>query len=100
MIVSKISTPPRVPAVWLTSSWTSANWRLVRYSDRTGTKAVENAPSANKRLKKLGILKATKKASAPPPAPKYWATTTSRTIPSTRDNKVKKLTMLVERINP
>ena len=33
--------------------------------------ACENAPSANKRLKKLGILKATKKASALADAPKY-----------------------------
>ena len=37
--------------------------------EKIGIKAAENAPSANKRLKKLGSLKATKKTSAITPAP-------------------------------
>ena len=37
--------------------------------EKIGINAAENAPSANKRLKKLGSLKATKKTSAITPAP-------------------------------
>ena len=37
--------------------------------EKIGTNAAENAPSANKRLKKFGSLKATKKTSAIKPAP-------------------------------
>jgi hypothetical protein len=36
----------------------------------TGTKDCENAPSANRRRRKFGILKATRKASMSVPAPK------------------------------
>src|SRR5690554_4747128 len=49
---------------------------------------------------KLGILKATKKASAPLPAPNRVATTTSRTSPMTRDSMVMALTTTPERIRP
>ena len=58
-----------------------------------GTKACENAPSANIRRNKLGKRNATKKASVAIPAPKPWAMTKSRTKPSTRDNKVMPLTV-------
>jgi hypothetical protein len=51
----------------------------VRYSDSTGTKACENAPSANSRRRKFGMRNATKKASAAGPAPKLVAITVSRT---------------------
>jgi len=56
--------PISVPLTRLTSSRTSSKLRWERYSDNTGTNAWENAPSANRRRRKLGILKATKNASA------------------------------------
>ena len=65
-------------------------------SARTGIKACENAPSAKSRLKKLGILKATKKTSAPKPAPNILAMTISLTKPSIRDKKVITLTTAVD----
>ena len=61
-------------------------------SDSTGTKASEKDPSANRRRMKLGILKATKKASAPLPAPSSDAMVTSRASPSTRDSIAEFLT--------
>src|SRR5690606_41741618 len=69
-----------------------------RYSLRNGAEAAENAPTANRRRKKLGILKATENGSAR--APKYCATTTSRITPSTRLSKVIRLTMDDERSKP
>ena len=70
---------PSVPRVWATRSRTSAGSRVVRYSDSTGTKACEKAPSANSRRRKFGMRKATKNASAAGPAPKVVAMTVSRT---------------------
>src|SRR5918996_149464 len=49
-----------------------------------GTNPALNAPSANKRRRKLGSLKATKKASASGPAPSSAAIMMSRTKPSRR----------------
>ncbi len=46
---------------------------------RTGTNAWESAPSANSRRSRLGMRKATKKASVAGPAPKARAITKSRT---------------------
>src|SRR5690606_30945312 len=57
-------------------------------AESTGTKAWEKAPSANRRRRKLGILKATKKASAAGPSPNREANTMSRTRPRIRDRKV------------
>jgi hypothetical protein len=54
-----------------------------------GTKAVVNAPSANKERNKFGSLNETKKASAIIPAPKKLAKIISRKKPVMRDNKVK-----------
>ncbi|OPZ59737.1 MAG: hypothetical protein BWY87_00852 [Deltaproteobacteria bacterium ADurb.Bin510] len=51
---------------------------------KTGTKATLTAPSAMKRLSRLGRRKATKKASARPLAPRIQAVTMSRTRPSMR----------------
>ena len=63
--------------------------RFFRYSESTGTKAWENAPSANqRRRRKLGILKATKKASAAGPSPNTAAKTISRASPSIREINV------------
>jgi hypothetical protein len=66
--------------------------RVFLYSARMGTKACENAPSANNRRSRLGMRKATKKASVSMPAPKIRAIITSRTKPRTRDIKVMLLT--------
>jgi hypothetical protein len=49
----------------------------VNLSLKKGTKADDNAPSAKKALKRLGIAKATKNTSVTLDAPKKAATTTS-----------------------
>ena len=48
----------------------SSRPRLVRYSVNTGIKETVSAPSARSRRSRLGMRKATKKASAASPAPK------------------------------
>jgi hypothetical protein len=53
-----------------------------------GTKACENAPSANRRRNRLGIRKATWKASVVALAPKAEATSSSRIKPVMRDASV------------
>ena len=68
--VTTSSTPPRVPAVRAISSFSSAWLRFSLISVNTGTKAVENEPSANSRRMKLGMRKATKNASVIAFAPK------------------------------
>jgi hypothetical protein len=73
-----------IPTNFLASSCPA----FVRYSVRTGTKAEDIAPSANNSLKRLGILKATKKVSAVPVAPKIPARSMSFTYPRTRLIKV------------
>ena len=62
--------------------------RFVRYSVKTGINATLKEPSAKSLLKRLGILKATKKASEASPAPKNQAITTSLMKPKMRLNKV------------
>lgn len=54
-----------------------------------GTKAALNAPSANRRRKRLGNLKATKNASATVPAPTNPAIRMSRAKPVIRLSMVK-----------
>ncbi len=76
-----------------TSSLVSESPRRVLYSERTGTKACENAPSANRRRSRLGMRKATKKASVARPAPNSLAITTSRMNPRMRDTSVMLLTV-------
>eukprot|EP00919_Chromeraceae_sp_WS-2016_P023889 GHVR01056681.1.p1 GENE.GHVR01056681.1~~GHVR01056681.1.p1 ORF type:complete len:155 (+),score=7.09 GHVR01056681.1:136-600(+) len=98
--VTSNNTPPSAPAVRSINSFTDSVLPFSLYSDNTGTKACENAPSANKRRKKLGILKATKKQSALLLAPKKIAITTSRIKPNTRDNSVITLTNKLERNKP
>src|SRR5688572_9663855 len=73
------------------------SWR-VRYSDNTGTNACEKAPSANKRRRKFGILKATKNASAAAPSPNIAAKTVSLTRPRIRENNVA-LEVTIEDLN-
>ncbi|MNI45935.1 hypothetical protein D3C73_1003770 [compost metagenome] len=86
--VTSISTPPRVPAVRAISSRSSAWLRVSFTSVNTGTNAVAKEPSANSRRRKLGILKATQKASVMALVPKVEVTTWSRTRPRTRETMV------------
>ena len=67
--VNKINVNPKVPLTRPTNSLTAACVPFSLYSPKTGTKAWANAPSANNRLKKFGILNATKKTSARASAP-------------------------------
>src|SRR6185436_2103551 len=60
-------------------------------SARIGTKACENAPSANRRRSRFGILNATKKASVARLAPNSRAMKKSRAKPSTRETNVRLL---------
>ena len=66
------------------------------YSMRIGTNACEKAPSANSRLKKLGILKAIINASKAGLAPNTMASSMSRKKPSTREIIVMLATMPVD----
>ena len=70
------------------SSKASSRDFVLRYSVKTGTKAIVSEPSANRRLSRFGIRKATKKASVARPAPKKRATMTSRMKPKTRESIV------------
>jgi len=90
---------PRLPATWLTRSCNSSRLRFSLYSVKTGTKACEKAPSANRRRMKLGILNATRKASVPPDAPKIVASVISRNKPNTRESNVMPPTVIVDRSN-
>jgi hypothetical protein len=56
---------------------------------KTGIKAMVSDPSAKRRRSRLGMRKATKKASAAMPEPKRVAITISRTRPSIRLISVK-----------
>jgi len=76
---------------------TSSSDRLLRALPRMGTKAWANAPSANRRRNRLGMRKATQKASVMGPAPKARATRMSRIRPEMRDSSVKLLTVAAER---
>ena len=92
-----VITTNKQPNTRLIRICTSACNFVVLYSVRTGIKACENAPSANSRLKKFGIRKATTKVSKSLPAPKTLSRTMSRTKPKTRDNIVIALTIKVDR---
>ncbi|MBA7694017.1 hypothetical protein ES703_102617 [subsurface metagenome] len=61
---------------------------VVRYSVKTGINAMVREPSAKSRLSRLGMRRATKKASAAMPEPKRLAITISRTRPRIRLRKV------------
>ena len=64
----------------------------VKVSEKTGMNAEETAPSPSTRLCILGILKATKNASAAVEEPKAMAMKRSRINPNIRDNNVIPLT--------
>jgi len=61
---------------------------LIKYSESTGTTAALAAPSPTRSRNRLGILKATKNASAFSPVPSNLASTTSLKKPKIRDVKV------------
>ena len=86
-------------AMWLIICWTSSSLWLALVSAKIGKKACEKAPSANKRLKKFGILNATKNASVNSLAPKSLPITKSLIRPNIRDTKVIAETMLLDLIN-
>ena len=86
------STSVSAVATWSTRVLVASCPRRFLYSARIGTNACENAPSANIRRSRLGILKATKKASVIIPAPKMRAMTASRTNPRMRESRVMLLT--------
>src|SRR5687768_13122043 len=91
--VTRKRAPASVVATRSTSRRVSASPRRFLYSASTGTNACEKAPSANSRRRKLGSLKATKKASVTKPAPKTRAITRSRTKPRMREMSVMLLTV-------
>ncbi len=78
---SRASSEPPVDCVWA----------------KIGTKACENAPSANRRRSRFGRRNATEKASMSLAAPKMRAISTSRTSPVMRDTRVSPLTATVAR---
>ena len=88
---------PSVPAVRDTSSFNSACGRVSLTSVSTGTKATENEPSANRRRMKLGMRKATQKASVAAEAPNAQAIAISRNRPRMRDTRVPPLNVSSER---
>ncbi len=77
--------PPSVPATRAVKSRSSAWLRVSLTWVNTGTKAVENEPSANSRRMKFGIRNAMTKASVAALAPKTWLIAMSRAKPSTRE---------------
>ena len=90
--VTMVTKPPSVPDTLAINSRVLSGSLSALYSAKTGTKALEKAPSANKRRRKFGIRLANKKTSAATPAPSKFATTTSRTKPRIREIKVMPLT--------
>lgn len=91
------STAPRVPATRAIISRSSSGLPFSFISVSAGTKAVEKEPSANSRRMKLGMRKATQKASVAAVAPNTEAKTISRTRPRIRDTKVPPVKLRVER---
>ena len=79
------STPPSVPDTRAISSFSCTGVPFSFTSVKTGTKAVENEPSANSRRMKLGMRNATQNASVAPLAPNAALIDMSRTRPSTRE---------------
>src|SRR5690606_1802056 len=75
---------------------TSSGARVLRAWPNMGTKACENAPSANSLRSRLGMRKATQNASVRGPAPKELAISTSRARPVMRENSVKLLTVAAD----
>ena len=93
----KILTPKRVTLMIRATSVISFSvsfWPFsVKVEAKTGTNAWLKAPSANKRLNKLGIRKATLNASVKALAPKSEAMRSSLNMPVMRESSVNKETI-------
>jgi hypothetical protein len=79
--------PAIVKAIWVSFLVSSSDLCVID-SVYTGMKEMVKDPSPTKRLQRLGILKATKKASAAIPVPKKLAMTISLRKPRIRLSKV------------
>ena len=87
-IVVRPSARIAAPSTALSIVISSSRDRVSTYSLKTGTTAVESAPSASRRRNMFGMRNATKNASVTGPAPKTSATTMSRTNPRMRESSV------------
>ena len=87
-ILHQVGGGTRVPITTAIKSRACCCVPVVLVAVNTGTKACENAPSANMRRPKLGIISATRNASMPAPAPNVVASMISRTKPRTRETSV------------
>jgi hypothetical protein len=87
MVIS-VSRAVRSVKATFASSQASSCVFFFRYSVKIGTKETVSEPSARSRRRRLGMRKATKKASVAMPAPKNPATTMSRMKPKTRESMV------------
>ena len=81
---TKLSTTVANVAILLASAHAEASSPVVVFLEKTVTKAVESAPSAKRSRKRLGMRKATLKASMAMPAPKSAARICSLANPSKR----------------
>src|SRR3990167_5146140 len=86
----------RAVATTLTSLHASSSPFFSRHSVKVGMKAAVSAPSPKSRRKRLGIRKATAKASHTRPVPKTLAHRTSLARPRIRLSKVHRLMVLAE----
>src|SRR2546426_3093609 len=86
--VVSVSARRAKPSTARSIRWRSGRSRVEAYSVKTGIIAVDNAPSAKRRLRMLGMRNATKNASVTGPAPNARATIMSRTKPSRRLRRV------------
>ena len=83
-----ISAQTSTVAIWSTIWRVASSPSFSRTPASTGTKAWLKAPSANRRRSRLGMRKATLKASVSALAPKVEATSSSRTRPVMREASV------------
>ena len=86
--VTKVTIDNNVVKAALANSQATCLLRRVRYSVNTGMKAEDMDPSANNSRRRLGMRKATKKASAAGVAPNSRANTMSRMKPRMRLDNV------------
>ena len=84
----------KIPAKLSIKSLTSFGSFVFSISDKIGTKAWLNAPSAKNLLNKLGILNTTTKMSWYRDAPKRFVVDISLSKPKTLEEKVQKLTFI------
>ena len=98
--VTTSSAASKAPVTRSTSSRTACGPCFSLYSASTGTNAIENEPSADRRRMKLGMRNAATNTSMAGLAPNTMAYTWSRTSPLTRDRKVIALNTALDRSSP